>query len=77
MRFVRIGLGFVAGAIATYALAVGWWLFFSEGAELNRIYGAVFVGVGLLALAVALFLLLVSPGAQLTQARRSSLLNCA
>ena len=62
MRFVRIGLGFVAGAIATYALAVGWWLFFSEGAELNRIYGAVFVGAGLLALAVALCLLLSCRG---------------
>jgi len=60
VTFVRIGLSVVLLAIGTYALAVGWWTFISEGAEEHRAEATVFVVVGILALAAALGLVLVS-----------------
>jgi ammonia channel protein AmtB len=57
---VRIGVSVVLLAIGTFALAVGWWTFFSEGAEEHRAAATVSVVVGILALAAALGLVLLS-----------------
>jgi hypothetical protein len=60
VTFIRIGLAVILAAIGSYALAVGWWTFFSEGADEHRTAATVLVVVGILALAAALGLVLLS-----------------